>query len=359
MTVPTRFWKIAANAVLVVFSLIISAVLLEIALRVYAGLAFPKMMVLDDGLGWRHAANVSKTFENEFGEAVLVVQDADGHRGTGHAPEKPAGKFRILALGDSFTEGVQVGEEDLFTARLERADARLEVINAGVGGYGTVQEYLYLKSAGLRFRPDLVLLMFFENDLTDNALTYYPGFGPRPYATLTAGSVQIVETLDASEYEKFILPVPFRMTLNKHSYLYYFANSRLYQAMFATKLRQLQKADLHAIDPDSVYALFSGVLQALKGLLDEQGIGLVVVLIPTREDVASGSSRVAGLIERQCQMAKVSCLSLMDRFGREAGGGAQLYFPEDIHWTTDGHKVAADEILSYLRRGWAEASAPH
>lgn len=46
----------------------------------------------------------------------------------------------MLVLGDSFTEAIQVGEVDLFTSQLEVLHPNVEVLNAGVGGYGTVQE---------------------------------------------------------------------------------------------------------------------------------------------------------------------------------------------------------------------------
>src|SRR5262249_28162330 len=161
---------------------------------------------------------VSKTFRNEDSDYIRVIQNANGHRGGYYGPVKPIGKYRILALGDSFTEGVQVKEDELFSARLEKTDPELEVINAGVGGYGTIQEYLYLTNEGLRFRPDLVLLMFYDNDLSDNCLSYYPGFGPRPYALWKNADVQIVEQLDYKDFKKFIIPVPLWTFLNRHSY---------------------------------------------------------------------------------------------------------------------------------------------
>jgi lysophospholipase L1-like esterase len=341
--------QILVNSTLLVLSLLIAGLLLEGGLRVYAALLFPKMMVLDDTIGWRHATNVSRTFQNEFGEKVLVMQDSYGHRGKGHSLQKTAGRFRILALGDSFTEAVQVDEQEVFTARLEKADPRFDVINAGVGGYGTVQEYLYLLSQGLQFRPDLVLLMFFENDLTDNVLTYYPGFGPRPYARLSGGTVQLTESLDGSDYKKFILPVPFRMALNRYSYFYYFANSRIYQPMFADRMRRLQQADLRSIDGSTQYQVFYAVLDKLRELCEKEHIPLLAVLIPTRDDVANGHSDVAEMINEHCQHEKINCLPLIDRFTKEASAAAPLYFRNDIHWTREGHRVAADEVLKNLQ----------
>jgi hypothetical protein len=91
---------------------------------------------------------------------------------------------RSLRIGNwhLFSERVHVRDEELFSFDLEEINSNVEVINAGVGGYGMVQEYLYLTGEGLAFRPDIVLLLFYENDLSDNCLSYYPAFGPRPYA---------------------------------------------------------------------------------------------------------------------------------------------------------------------------------
>src|SRR5947208_121065 len=128
------------NGLLVIFSLVACGLLFEGGVRLYAELLFPKMMVLDAKLGWRHATNVKKVFQNELGDKFLIVLDEFGHRGAGHPKKSTAGKYRILAVGDSFTEGAQVGETEVFTAQMERTSSQVEVINAGVGGYGTVQE---------------------------------------------------------------------------------------------------------------------------------------------------------------------------------------------------------------------------
>jgi lysophospholipase L1-like esterase len=340
----SRIRRSALNAGMVLASVVICLSLLEVALRVYSVLIFPKMMVLDDKLGWRHAANVSRTFVNELGEEALVTHNVYGHRGNVHSLENNSGSFRILVLGDSFTEGVQVGEEELFTAHLERSDSRLEVLNAGVGGYGTVQEYLYLASEGLKFNPNLVVLMFYENDMTDNGLSYYPGFGPRPYARMDSDKFQLIETLDSAAYEKFTLPLPFRMALNNYSYFYYFLNSRIYQRLTAPQMLQWQKADLQRLDTETRYRLFFGSLARIQGSLPD-GMSLLLVVIPSREDTVRGSSQLALRIQEYCAKTNTECLTLLDRFHKENSSGAALYFAEDIHWTKAGHKLAAVEIL--------------
>lgn len=340
-----RFFKFISVAT---GSILLLLVILELALRAYSGLFFARMMVLDDRLGWRHAKNVSKTFRNEDSDDVAVSQNANGHRGKYYGPVKSNGKYRILTLGDSFTEGVQVKEDELFSAHLEKLNTDVEVMNAGVGGYGTVQEYLYLTSEGLKFRPDLVLLMFYDNDLSDNCLSYYPGFGPRPFAVWKNGDIQIIEQLDYKEFKKFVIPVPLWTFLNSHSYLYYFVNVSIYQKIFADKMRRLQRMDLDGTQNCGRYEIFYGIVERMRNLLSAKGVQFGVVLIPTREDVERGYSPTQQPILRSCQASGVNCLSLLDRFVSERSAGQRLYFTNDIHWTKSGHAIAADEIDTFV-----------
>ncbi len=87
---------------------------------------------------------------------------------------KTDGSYRILCLGDSFTFGLGVNDDETYPHYLEKifSDNRLEdisVINAGFAdGWGPGTEYLYLKSKIERLDPDLVILGFcMESDLTD------------------------------------------------------------------------------------------------------------------------------------------------------------------------------------------------
>ena len=58
--------------VLALTSILASLLLFEIGLRAYAGLIYPKMMIFDPLLGWRHSPNVRRAFVNEFGEIGLA-----------------------------------------------------------------------------------------------------------------------------------------------------------------------------------------------------------------------------------------------------------------------------------------------
>lgn len=96
-----------------------------------------------------------------------------GFRDGNRTLEKPANTFRILMLGDSFTEGWGVAQDKTFSALLENklnslSRGRFEVINMGVAGYSPLLEYLQLKNIGLEFKPDLVILNFDYTDFADD-----------------------------------------------------------------------------------------------------------------------------------------------------------------------------------------------
>jgi lysophospholipase L1-like esterase len=87
---------------------------------------------------------------------------------------KPAGRFRIVVLGDSIGFGFcndrqALAIEDTFAKVLEarlraRFGPEVEVLNLSVSGYDTVQEAEFLARKGLALDPDLVLIAYCLND---------------------------------------------------------------------------------------------------------------------------------------------------------------------------------------------------
>ena len=75
----------------------------------------------------------------------------------GVGPEKQAA-FRVLLLGDSFTYGLGVNDDQTFAAELERELGErhrpAEVINAGNPGKGTDYELKLFQTVGAGLKPD-------------------------------------------------------------------------------------------------------------------------------------------------------------------------------------------------------------
>lgn len=89
--------------------------------------------------------------------------------------QKPKDTLRVLVLGDSFTIGYEVAQEETYSAVLERElkkqGMKAEVINAGVSGFSNAEELVFLEQEGVRYQPDVVVLGYYGNDFLDNVQT--------------------------------------------------------------------------------------------------------------------------------------------------------------------------------------------
>lgn len=103
---------------------------------------------------------------------------------------KPAGRFRILVIGDSVAFGWGVAATDSFPRRLEAElrrtplagiGADVEVINAACPGWGVPHYLQLLRDRGLSWRPDLVIVTLINNDLTDILEALDQRERPRPF----------------------------------------------------------------------------------------------------------------------------------------------------------------------------------
>lgn len=108
--------------------------------------------------GYRHdAPDFIQSFERT---------NAHGQRDAERTLAKPAGVRRVLLLGDSVVEGYGLPEDKTISHQLEQlfVDGRTEVLNFGVSAFCTRAEVELLEVKGLRFDPDVVVLVFVEND---------------------------------------------------------------------------------------------------------------------------------------------------------------------------------------------------
>jgi hypothetical protein len=111
-----------------------------------------------------------------------------GWRGRREYRETKPTDYRVLFLGDSFTYGIGVNDDQTFPAQVEkdlRADLlAVEVMNAGAPGKGTDYALKCFQTVGRKFHPDLTVLGFFCNDFQDNARGEYYNIGSRATSRL-------------------------------------------------------------------------------------------------------------------------------------------------------------------------------
>jgi len=107
-----------------------------------------------------------------FGNKVLNA-NAKGIRGNvEYRYDKSPEKIRILILGDSFTFGDQVSDNETYPFYLQQMLPNTEIINFGIPGYGYDQMLIYFQEEGLLYKPDIVILGFVTADISRNMLTF-------------------------------------------------------------------------------------------------------------------------------------------------------------------------------------------
>ncbi|HEX6237046.1 MAG TPA: SGNH/GDSL hydrolase family protein [Acidimicrobiales bacterium] len=134
----------------------------------------------DPAIGWSLTPGAEgvfvgpRPFPIEYRTRIRV--NSLGLRGPDLGRVPPEG-LRVLVLGDSWVAGFEVDEDRTYTSRLERAltdrlGVPVQVINAGVRGYGTDQALLLYRERLRDLEPDLVIHHTTGNDPDDNTLLH-------------------------------------------------------------------------------------------------------------------------------------------------------------------------------------------
>jgi lysophospholipase L1-like esterase len=192
-----RLRQAAANLALLALAVLFFCGFLELALRVIFARSLDfsmemwkyaaqlKRPVADPKLSFAHAPNRSAVLMG-----VPVSINSHGLRDREYSEQKPPEVYRILMLGDSTTLGWGVPLDQTVAKILERnlnsvglpGRRQVEVLNAGVGNYGTVQEVEHYRTLDRVFHPDLVILEYFINDPEPVPVERNPGLLGRSYA---------------------------------------------------------------------------------------------------------------------------------------------------------------------------------
>ena len=188
-----RVTRFLSNLVVLCGAGIVSLLIVELGLRAL-GIHYPSFYQVDVRRGYGLRPNTSGPYTREGHSWVEI--NAAGFRGTLPSQIPAKNILRIAVLGDSFTESLQVDLGQTWIQGLQRrlnsgnscsllsGGRKAELLNFGVGGYGTGQALLTWRHQALLFAPEIVILAVYPgNDFTDNEpgpRNDRPGFDLRP-----------------------------------------------------------------------------------------------------------------------------------------------------------------------------------
>ncbi len=292
------------------------------------------MAGFDAELGWKFSADID-AWVRQKGHGLPV-----GDLAAEAIPE------RFLFIGDSFTQGLHVGDHENFAWQFgarHRPDA--QVLNLGVSGYGPDQMLLLYESIGRRYRPDVVILGFYVRGLYRAlaSFTYYA----KPWFQTTADETLILQGVPVpapatlmGEYQSG------RRAIAGEPYSY------LWAALGASTHRLLTERRLtHRDDPQ--WLLMRAILKRFVAATTDDGAQPVLLIIPSRleefpDSVHADLDRLA--IDEACR-AGIPAISLAPALmAAERTSAIPTFRPrrDGGHLSVRGHQVAADEIARVL-----------
>ncbi|WP_148654640.1 SGNH/GDSL hydrolase family protein [Paraburkholderia caribensis] len=154
-----------------------------------------RLMRYDPILGYRFAPGLKLRIPHEGG-GYLVKTNRDGFRCDHPVTHRKHTAHRVLVFGDSYTAGDGVSNGKRYTDILEQQLADTEVLNFGLSGSGTDQQYLVFQQYSGQIDYDAVVIsvlveniqrnMVRERDWADRAGEAIRV--PKPWFELTAGN---------------------------------------------------------------------------------------------------------------------------------------------------------------------------
>jgi len=201
--------------------------------------------------------------------------------------------FKIALLGDSYVAATENPEDSSPSVILEKI-LNQRVLNAGLGGHGTVSEVIAYKKFLRPLKPELVILFFLAgNDVTDNSCALNKALRNqnfKPCAYLEEGKIKIETRFDELEpqetpggflwqVKQFIKQYCFSCTI-----LYRFGYHKIiYERNFGPELKKgfVRYYDLYRSSPDKVleeaWQITAMKLAELKKEIEADGAKLVIV----------------------------------------------------------------------------------
>jgi hypothetical protein len=261
----------------------------------------------------------------------------------------------IAVIGDSFVEGLTVSYEQLATSLLANLQGKV-VANLGQSTYGPQQELVVLKRYGLPLQPRTVVWMFFEGNDLEDVIAFREAVLHPPNAW--RAFVKRSCTRNAVKGVEWFLFRPVKARGVEHSGIVKTADRKDVRVYFLYSPKPFTGDNLGALDETA------RTIAVAYQLCSFQGARLLFVFVPEKFRVFHDFCRFPeeskcrtwvpnDLPERLRRLVgsaapQVGFLDLTPELAKAVKMGALPYYPDDEHWSPEGHRIAATAINAYL-----------
>lgn len=289
---------------------------------------FYKHDIYDPSKGWRSKPNLRDV---KFFNGKTLSTNSHGFRGKQDFPyARDKRKLRILILGDSFTFGDGVNDDETYSYYLQQMLPGTEVINMGVHGYGHDQMLILFKEVGVRYKPDIVILGFLAMDMHRNLLQFRDYAKPR--FILEEGNLKLINT-----------PVPPPEKILRWDWL----RPRIFEMI--SLIRHKIRIVSGQYEQD-VMSITSAILDEMIYFIKKNRAVPVIVYLPYGEEISGTTDFIKSesYMLSLCQMNdQAKCFSTRSAFAEKIAEGKS--FKTNGHWGPAEHLTGAQAIRNYLR----------
>ena len=303
------------TALLVGILVVLAPVAAEAALELYAKYVSKRVRLFrsDAQTGWSNMPDLVTKQTNALGKEWRIRTDRNGQR---LIAQDPFAGHRILILGDSLSFGEGVEIEDRFDVKMLSSLPGTRVINTGVMGYGTDQEYVAFENWKHLLEPgDIVLIVLNQSDYFDVLRRRFFGRA-KPYLEKEDGS--------------FVLRPP-RIGFLEH----WSDSSRL--ASVVARLLEPTAAPENLDLPQSIE-----IIRFILSRIREQvpgGVRVVLAHQGTRDFLEPKLGLPSTIF---CRFVDI-CVDLDDVLAADPA-----HVLPDGHWSASGHAAVAEVLLKAL-----------
>jgi SGNH hydrolase-like domain, acetyltransferase AlgX len=325
-----------------------------------------RLQEYDATLGFRLIPNSQGRLWGPEFDTVISINGAGVRQDSLVPHRRTPGTRRLLAIGDSFTFGHGVDVADRFTERLGADLPGLEVVNMGVWGTGTDQQLLLYSNEGVKYAPDLTILCYMVENIVRNGVDHRT----QPDGRLV-GKPRFVLERDALRLtgvpvpREFVRPrddepefgdrwssgvqFPFKRFLREHSALYRLTHRGLSGPLHRALGTETVPFPEYATDRQE-WLVTAAIIRAFAETAAANGSNFLLVVIPTIDYVLKSYAKPGPneLIERLAAATGIPLLDLTPELKRVSQDGTMAYFPQDGHWTPEGHAVVARALARFL-----------
>jgi hypothetical protein len=252
---------------------------------------------------------------------------------------KDPDEYRVIALGDSYTEGIGTGRDSTWIQVVENhlvtaiPNRHVRTLNAGISGSDVFFEYVLLRDRLAAYNPDLVIVATNGSDVDD---VFFRGGMARFREN---GRFESTRSPPSWEW-LFGIAYTFRLvarTVLRYNWLF---------------VRFDQMPAVGAAVADSIKT----AIDSLSALSEDRGFDLLIVLHPNDWEANNGQWSL-GFDHLAARLATDSTLHSLDlmQYYRDHGiittsTAADFYWPIDRHNNTRGYRVMGDAIADVIHR---------